>query len=45
MSRVAVRIVRRGELFYVIGRRTVVICSTFDAAWTASLAYFACRAY
>lgn len=43
MNRVAVRIVRRGALFYVIGRKTTVICTSFERAWTESVPYFAGR--
>jgi hypothetical protein len=38
---VAVRIVRRGGRFHVIGRKTTVVCDTFDEAWQASVPYFA----
>jgi hypothetical protein len=40
---VAVRIVRRGEEFHVLGRRTSVVCATFDDAWAASVPYFTGR--
>lgn len=43
MSRVAVRIVQQGALFYVIGRQTSVICTTFEQAWEESIPYFAGR--
>lgn len=43
MNRVAVRIIRRGNKFHVIGRKTMVICDTFDEAWKASVPYFAAR--
>lgn len=41
MSRVAVRIVRRGGVWLVIGRKTRVQCVTFGEAWQASIPYFA----
>jgi hypothetical protein len=43
VSRVAVRIVRRGDRFHVIGRQTSVVCATFDEAWETSVPYFAGR--
>jgi hypothetical protein len=43
MSRVAVRIVRRGAVYWVIGRKTRVECRTFDEAWAASIPYFGGR--
>lgn len=43
MTRVAVRIVRRGDVWHVIGRVTRVECATFDEALTASVPYFAGR--
>jgi hypothetical protein len=43
MGRVAVRIVRRGAVYHVIGRKTRVECKTFDEAWAASVPYFAGR--
>ena len=42
-SRVAVRIVKRGGIYHVIGRETAVTCKTFDEAWSASIPYFAGR--
>lgn len=45
MTRVAVRIVRRRDGWHVIGRKTTVVCATFDEAWTASVPYFAGRAW
>lgn len=42
-TRVAVRIVKRGNDYHVIGRRTSVVCATFDEAWAASIPYFAGR--
>lgn len=41
MSRVAVRIIRRGNRFHVIGRQTSVWCDSFEEAWEASIPYFA----
>lgn len=41
MIRVAVRIIKRGGKYHVIGRSTSVVCSTFDEAWAASVPYFA----
>lgn len=38
--RVAVRIVRRGDAWHVIGRETRVECATSDEAWAASVPYF-----
>jgi hypothetical protein len=43
MSRVAVRIIRRGDVWHVIGRVTRVECATFDDARAASVPYFAGR--
>jgi hypothetical protein len=43
MNRVAVRIIRRGDKYHVIGRKTSVICDTFDEAWEESVPYFAGR--
>jgi hypothetical protein len=43
MGRVAVRIVRRGAVWLVIGRKTSVQCHSFDEAWVASIPYFAGR--
>lgn len=43
MNRVAVRIVRRGTCFLVIGRRNSVECKTFAEAWEVSVPYFAGR--
>jgi hypothetical protein len=43
VNRVAVRIVRRGPLYVVVGRKTQVVCRTFDEAWEASVPYFAGR--
>jgi hypothetical protein len=40
---VAVRIVRRSNKYYVIGRRTQVICDSFEEAWKESIPYFAGR--
>lgn len=40
MSRVAVRIIRRGDVWHVIGRKTQVECASFDEAWEASVPYF-----
>lgn len=40
---VAVRIVRRGGRFLVIGRKSTVECATFEEAWQASIPYFAGR--
>jgi len=45
MNRVAVRIVRRGAVFLVIGRRTRVECATFGEAWAVSVEYFAGRCW
>lgn len=38
---VAVRIVRRGDVWHVIGRETRVECASFDEAWRMSVPYFA----
>jgi hypothetical protein len=43
VNTVAVRIVRRGKTYRVIGRKTSVECVTFDEAWRVSVEYFACR--
>jgi hypothetical protein len=43
VNKVAVRIVRRGDAYHVIGRKTSVICTTFAEAWRVSVDYFACR--
>lgn len=43
MSRVVVRIVRRGAGFVVIGRRTRQECATFGEAWEMSVEYFSGR--
>lgn len=43
VNRVAVRIIRRGDEYHVIGRKTKVICKSFDEAWTESIPYFAGR--
>jgi hypothetical protein len=43
MTRVAVRIIRRGNRYHVIGRNTSVVCDTFPEAWDASIPYFAGR--
>lgn len=43
MNRVAVRIIRKGKLWHVIGRKTRVECVSFDEAWGASVPYFAGR--
>jgi hypothetical protein len=43
MNRVAVRIVRHGGVYLVIGRKTSVKCRTFAEAWAASVPYFAGR--
>lgn len=40
---VAVRIVRSGEVWHVIGRKTRVECGSFEQAWAASVPYFAGR--
>jgi hypothetical protein len=40
VNRVAVRIVKRGNEYHVIGRETSVVCQTFDEAWEASVPYF-----
>lgn len=45
MNRVAVRIVRRGEKYFVIGRKTTEVFDNFDGAWVASIPYFAGRKY
>lgn len=45
MNKVAVRIKKRGDKYHVIGRKTTVICSTFDEAWKESIEYFAGRKY
>jgi hypothetical protein len=42
-SRVAVRILRKGNKWLVQGRVTSVLCDTFDQAWEASVPYFAGR--
>jgi hypothetical protein len=42
-SRVAVRILRRGDRWLVVGRKTSVECATFDQAWAESIPYFAGR--
>jgi len=42
-TRVAVRILRRGSGYLVVGRKTQVECETFDEAWKASIPYFAGR--
>jgi hypothetical protein len=43
MVQVAVRIVRRGNIYHVMGRKTSVQCKSFDEAWIESLPYFAGR--
>jgi hypothetical protein len=43
MNRVAVRIVRRGNKYHVIGRKTSVVCDSFDEAWRESVPYFGGR--
>lgn len=43
MNRVAVRIVRQGDRYFVIGRKTTTICNSFPEAWDASVPYFAGR--
>lgn len=43
MNRVAVRIIKRGSQYHVIGRKTSVVCATFDEAWEVSIPYFAAR--
>lgn len=43
MNRVAVRIIKRGDKWHVIGRKTQVVRDTFDEAWEASIPYFAGR--
>jgi hypothetical protein len=42
---VAVRIVKRGNKFHVIGRKTKESYDTFEEAWEASVPYFAGRKY
>jgi len=42
-ARVAVKILRRGSRYLVVGRKTQVECETFDEAWKASIPYFAGR--
>jgi hypothetical protein len=42
-SRVVVRIIRRGDEYHVIGRKTTVVCATFDEAWQVSIPYFVGR--
>lgn len=41
MSRIAVRIIKRGNRYHVIGRETSQVCDTFSEAWNASIPYFA----
>lgn len=41
--RVAVRIIRKPDGYHVIGRKTRMVCTTFDEAWEASIPYFAGR--
>jgi hypothetical protein len=43
VNRVAVRIVRRGDQYQVIGRRTTETHPSFELAWRASVEYFAGR--
>lgn len=43
MNRVAVRIVKRGNRFLVIGRKTTTTCDSFPEAWETSIPYFAGR--
>lgn len=43
MNPVAVRIVRRGGRFHVIGRKTTEVHNSFDSAWATSVPYFAGR--
>lgn len=43
VTRVAVRIIKRGAKFHVIGRETSVVCDTFAEAWAESIPYFAGR--
>jgi hypothetical protein len=38
---VAVRIIRNKNGFLVKGRKTSVLCETFDEAWDESVLYFA----
>lgn len=42
-SPVAVRIIRTPRGYLVKGRRTSVLCATFDEAWQESIPYFAAR--
>jgi hypothetical protein len=42
-ARVVVRIFRSGPVFIVQGRKTRIVCATFDEAWEASIPYFAGR--
>jgi hypothetical protein len=42
-SRVVVRIIRKGEKYHVIGRKTHIVCDSFDQAWRESIPYFAGR--
>lgn len=43
MNRVAVRIVKRGNSYLVIGGKTTTICNSFPEAWESSIPYFAGR--
>lgn len=43
MNKVAVRIIARKDGFHVIGRKTSVVCATFEEAWRISVEYFAGR--
>lgn len=41
---IAVRIVKKSDgKYHVIGRKTKVVCDTFDEAWPISVEYFAGR--
>ena len=39
-SRVTVRIIRKGDKYHVIGRKTTVICDSHEEAWEISIPYF-----
>lgn len=45
VNRVVVRVIRRGDKYHVIGRKTTMICHSFPEAWDASVPYFAGRKY
>lgn len=45
MNRVAVRIIKRGAKYLVVGRKTTIECPTLDEAWKVSVDYFAGRRY